>query len=236
MKPANRVCFDIEIANVFDVRPGEDLDDYGPFDISCAAALDESGRIRHWVSPGKGGKPAHRLGADMAREMLGYLLEQQRAGLRVCAWNGLSFDLRWLGTAAGDVALAVRIARELYDPMFQFFVQRGFPVALAKVAEGLGIKEKKLMGGADAPVEWERGNHELVLDYVAGDCRITDKVIGRIEEEGELRWRTQRGKVSAELMPELLRVRDLLSAPEPDTSWMDDPMPRSKFTGWLTGN
>ena len=33
-----RVSFDIEIANIFELKPGEDLDQYGPFDISCAAA------------------------------------------------------------------------------------------------------------------------------------------------------------------------------------------------------
>ena len=228
-----RVSFDIEIADVFELAPGEDLDAHGPFDISCAAAIDEAGEVRHWVSPGEDGRPAHHLDAGTAREMLTFLRAKQRAGSRVFAWNGLSFDLRWLGVAADDVALAAEIALDLYDPMFQFFVQRGFPVALAKVAEGLGIEEKKLMGGADAPVEWARGNHQLVLDYVAGDCRITDQVVAQIEKRGELRWRTRRGTLSHEPMPELRRVRDLLDAPEPDTSWMDAPMPRTKFTGWL---
>ena len=95
----------------------------------------------------------------MARDVLIFLRAQQRAGSRVFAWNGLSFDLRWLGVAADDVPLAAEVALDLYDPMFQFFVQRGFLVALAKVADGLGIAETKLMDGADAPVEWARGNH-----------------------------------------------------------------------------
>jgi hypothetical protein len=34
-------------------------------------------------------------------------------------------------------------------------------------------------------------------------------------------------------MPVLKPVRELLHAPEPDTSWMDAPLPRSKFTQWL---
>jgi hypothetical protein len=29
-----RVSFDIEISNIFELAPGEDLDKYGPFDIS----------------------------------------------------------------------------------------------------------------------------------------------------------------------------------------------------------
>ena len=45
-----RVSFDIEIANVFELGPGEDLDEYGPFDISCAAAADDRGEVVHWTS------------------------------------------------------------------------------------------------------------------------------------------------------------------------------------------
>ena len=229
-----RVSFDIEIANIFELAPGEDLDQYGPFDISCAAAADEAGEIIHWVSQAEDGSYEPHIGAEKAHEMLSWLRTQQLAGARLFAWNGLSFDLRWIGVAAKDIPLAVEVALDLYDPMFQVFVQRGFPVGLAKVAEGLGVIETKLMDGADAPVQWAAGNHQEVLDYVAGDCRITDAVVARIEEAKGITWRTGRGTLSTEPMPVLKRVRDLLDAPEPDTSWMDAPMPRSKFTSWMT--
>ena len=35
----NLISFDIEIANVFTLQPGEDLDRYAPFDISVAAVM-----------------------------------------------------------------------------------------------------------------------------------------------------------------------------------------------------
>jgi len=228
-----RVSFDIEIANVFELGPGEDLDQYGPFDISCAAAADDHGEVVHWTSAAADGSFADHLDAAMAHEMLSWLREEQLSGSRLFAWNGLSFDLRWIGVAAEDVELAAEVALDLYDPMFQFFVQRGFPVGLAKVADGLGISETKLMDGADAPVQWAAGNHQLVLDYVAGDCRITEAVVARIEETGGVTWRTSRGTLSTEPMPKLKQIRELLNAPEPDTSWMDSPLPRSKFTSWL---
>ena len=228
-----RVSFDIEIANVFELASGEDLDQYGPFDISCAAAADDQGTITHWTSQKEDGSFKSYLDAEKAHEMLCWLRDQQLAGSRLFAWNGLSFDLRWIGVAAGDIPLAAEVALDLYDPMFQIFVQRGFPVGLAKVAEGLGVIETKLMDGADAPVQWAAGNHQLVLDYVAGDCRITDAVVARIEETKGITWRTGRGTLSTEPMPVLKSVRELLDAPEPDTSWMDAPMPRSKFTSWM---
>ena len=228
-----RVSFDIEISNIFELAPGEDLDKYGPFDISCAAAADDEGVITHWTSQEDDGSYKSYLDPERAHEMLRWLRDQQLAGARLFAWNGLSFDLRWIGVAARDIPLAAEVALDLYDPMFQIFVQRGFPVGLGKVAEGLGVIETKLMDGADAPVQWAAGNHQLVLDYVAGDCRITDAVVARIEETKGITWRTSRGTLSTEPMPVLKKVRELLDAPEPDTSWMDAPMSRSKFMSWM---
>lgn len=231
-----RVSFDIEIADEIDLKPGEDLDKYGPFKISCAAAITDCGELKHWYARDASGVVQRALDASGARAVLLHLREAQRNGAMVSAWNGLSFDLRWLGHAADDMPLAREIALDLFDPMFQFFVLRGFPVGLASVAEGLGLAEKKLMHGADAPKEWARGNHQAVLDYVAGDCRLIDSVIARILEKGEIRWRTKKGSVSSERMRKLLPVRELLEAPLPDTSWMSEPMPREKFSRWLKGN
>ena len=230
---ATRVAFDIELANIIDLAPGEDLDAHAPFDIACAAAADANGGLWHWFCREPVGTPARQLDGLLARDMLAWLREHQQRGVRVCAWNGLSFDLRWLGHVADDMPLAREVALDLIDPMFQFFVQRGFPVGLAKVAEAMGVVEAKLMSGEDAPKRWAAGEHQLVLDYVAGDCRITDAVVACIEKERAVRWRTKRGTLSSEPMRELLPVRALLDAPLPDTSWMSDPLPRSKFTAWL---
>lgn len=230
---AGLIAFDIELANVFELKEGEDLEQHAPFDIACAAAADGRGGLWHWFATDAAGRPTGRLDAALARDMLGWLREHQLRGARLCAWNGLSFDLRWLGHVADDRTLARTIALDLFDPMFQLVCQRGFPVGLAKVAEALGVGESKLMAGADAPKHWAAGDHQLVLDYVAGDCRITEAVTARIAAQGFLRWRTQRGTIASEPMPRLEPVRALLDSPLPDTSWMSDPIPREKFTAWL---
>lgn len=228
-----RISFDIEIANVIDLKPGEDLEKYGPFDIACAAAVDDLGVAKLWFATDAQGRPGGVLDARTAKAMLTWLREQQLAGVMVCAWNGLSFDLHWIGHVAGDLALAQEVALDLYDPMFQFVCQRGFPVALANVAEGLGIREKKLMSGEQAPIEWAKGHHQLVLDYVTGDCRITEAVIARIVAQREVRWKTKKGTISSEPMPTLRKVRDALKIPAPDTSWMSEPLRRDKFHAWF---
>jgi len=226
------LSFDIELADVLDLAPGEDLNSKGPFRIACAAAHDGA-RVTHWYGRDAGGNPAPHMSPGDVRAVLVALRAAQEAGTRLFAWNGLAFDLRWMGAAAQDMALARTIALDLVDPLFQLFVERGFPVALEKVAQGFGLPVRKLMNGADAPKEWLAGNHAAVLDYVAQDCRITDLVCTAIEERRELRWITAKGKPSSHAMPQLLPVRDLLARPEPDTSWMSDPIPRSKFAGWL---
>ena len=75
---------------------------------------------------------------DRARELLAYLSRMQHEGHSIVAWNRLSFDMRWLGHAAGDMQTAARVAMKLYDPMFQFYKLKGFPVGLDAVGKGLG--------------------------------------------------------------------------------------------------
>lgn len=232
--PLKVLAFDIEISNVFDLRPGEDIEKHAPFDVAVAATQIADGEHRLWFSPDSDGKPLVNLERQHARELLEYLEEMQRAGWAICAWNGLSFDLRWIARAAGEASTASRIALAMYDPMFQFFKLKGFPVGLAAVADGLGIGTKKTMQAADAPREWRAGNHKRVCDYVLGDVRMTNDIVAAIVRRREIAWVTQRGKRSAVALPRLRTVEDCLRDPMPDQSWMDSPIPQEQFTRWLS--
>ncbi len=227
------LSFDIEISDVFKLRKHEDMEKYAPFHISVAATAIHNGEERLWYSEDEQGTPALNLTKQRAHELLEYLDEMQQKDFMVCAWNGLSFDLRWIGHQADDMALAARIALKSYDPMFQFFNQAGFPVALSKVAEGMGIKQQKLMDGADAPKKWRAGNHQEVMDYCLGDCQMTNLIACAIQKAQQVRWVTARGKISSKPMPRLKSVEEVIQDPEPDQSWMDTPMPKSKFYEWL---
>lgn len=229
----NIIAFDIEIANVFQIESGMDLDDYGPFDISVAATHSTAGEARLWLSKNAAGATEQHLTRADAGALLAYLAKAQDTGHAIVAWNGLSFDMRWLGHAAGNMQLASHVARKMYDPMFQFFKLKGFPIGLAKAGEGMGIKTKKLMDGADAPVQWRAGNHQLVCDYVLGDAKLTAEVATCITREGEVRWITQRGKPSSARLGKLRTVQDCLGDPMPDQSWMDEPLEQDRFCGWL---
>lgn len=164
-----------------------------------------------------------------AHEFLEYLDEMQQKKFMVCAWNGLSFDLKWLGHQAGDMALAARVALKSYDPMFQFFNLTGFPVSLAKVAQAMGIPQEKLMDGADAPKEWRTGNCKKVMDYCLGDCQMTSLIILAIQKARQIQWITGKGHISSKPMPRLKPVEEFIQDPEPDQSCMGTPVPRVKF-------
>lgn len=232
LQGVRRIAFDLEIADVFDLAPGEDLECHAPFSISVAAIASDRGTAHHWFRCGEAGAPERCLDADGARAVLHFLRDAQTRGIEVVVWNGLSFDLRWLGVAAGEPKLAAEIALDLYDPMFQFVMKRGFPIGLAAVADGFGIEQKKLMHGSEAPLAWQRGEHQRVLDYVRGDCELTLAVAERIAREKSVRWRTKRGMLSSEPLPSLRRAREVMRDPLPDQSWMDTPMPLDKFHAW----
>jgi hypothetical protein len=230
----NFLSFDIEIADVFDLRPGEDLNRHSPFRIAVAAAVGQDGSQKVFYSQDAQGNPAPEMTRQKARELLEYLAQRQREGCRLFAWNGLSFDLRWIGYNAGDIEAAARLALDLYDPMFQFFNQRGFPVSLAAVGEAMGISQRKLMNAADAPKEWRKGNHQRVIDYVLGDCQITNQIIEAVARRGAIAWKTSKGTVQVEPMPRFKTVAQILRDPQPDQSWMKGTgKRRSDFTDWI---
>jgi RNase_H superfamily len=227
------LSFDIEISDVFDLAQYEDMDKYAPFHISVAATAIHGGEEKVWYSEDAEGRPALNLTPQRAHDLLVYLEEMQQKGFMVCAWNGVSFDLQWIGHQADDMALAARIALKSYDPMFQFFNQAGFPVGLAKVAQAMGIPQEKLMDGADAPKEWRAGNCQQVMDYCLGDCQMTNLIIRAIIEARQVQWVTARGYVSSKPMARLKTVEEVIRDPGPDQSWMDTPIPKHKFYQWV---
>ena len=229
----NILSFDIEISDIFDLKKGEDLNKYAPFHISVASTVLYEGEEKLWYSVDGQNKPLLNITKQKANDLLYYLKEQQDNGLKICAWNGLGFDLQWIGFNAQNIKLASEIALKLYDPMFQFFNQKGFPVSLASVAEAMNIKQTKLMKGEDAPKQWHAGNYQQVMDYVLGDSQITNQIILEIMKCKEISWITQRGDLRSEYISKLKKVEDVLKEPEPDQSWMDNPINRNKFYEWL---
>lgn len=228
------ISFDIETSDVFDLKPNEDLEMYAPFHVAVAGVVHLTGANSTWLSIGADGAPLKNMTPQTAVELLRELRRLQEAGHILCAWNGASFDLKWLAYAAHDEKLASQIALDLYDPMLQFFNLTGYPVGLDAVARGMRLAEVKMMGSEEAPKLWSEGKHDRVIDYVCSDARITNAIAEKIHLTGSVSWITKKGTTKSERIGKLKRVREILNEPEPDQSWMDTPIPREKFVKWIS--
>lgn len=227
----------------FDIETAADVPEsvgswasYRPLGITCAAVYlqDESEAIV-WHGKNSDGTPAARMSQAEARQMVVQLERLVAEGYTLLTWNGLGFDFDILAEESGSLAECRKLAIEHVDMMFHVFCDRGFPVALDKAAQALGIPGKpEGMSGYLAPRLWAEGRHDTVLDYVAEDVRIARDIALKCEKQRRFRWITGRGKSSSMPLPDgWLTVAEARQLPQPDTSWMSNPISRKRFTGWL---
>ena len=229
------VAFDIETAK--DV-PGVDFNwkPHRPLGISCAATFASgAGKPMVWYGKTADGQPAGRMSQDDARRLVRYLSEMTADGFNVLTWNGLGFDFDILAEESGDTAACAECALGHVDMMFHVVCTKGFPLGLDKAAQGMGLPGKpEGMSGIKAPGLWAEGHHKEVLDYVAQDVRTALQIAEACEQRRKLEWITQKGKKSTMPLGDgWLTVREAMRLPEPDTSWMTNPLTRDDFTGWL---
>ena len=228
------VAFDIETAKVLP-ESVTDLMDHRPLGVACAAAVvsdrDEA-VIWHGAD---GGTPAAQMSRDEVGSLVGDLSAWANDGYTLVSWNGLSFDFNILAEESGMPEECARLALDHLDMMFHVVCQLGYPVALGKAAEGLGIPGKSGgLTGCDAPVLWARGQYRDVLDYNAQDAKLALTIAREAERRSELVWVTRRGtKGRMPLEQGWCSVRQALELPLPDTSWMSDPPAREDFLAWL---
>jgi hypothetical protein len=229
------LALDIETAK--DV-PGPDFDWklHRPLGISCVATLPaDVQEPTVWYARKPDGTPAPRMSRDDCRSLVDYLSSMAARDYTILTWNGLGFDFDVLSEESDAFGECRDLAVNHVDMMFHVFCDRGFPVALDRAAQALRIPGKPAgMSGILAPRLWAQGNHKQVIDYVCQDARITLQVALACEKARSFAWVTRRGTISTIELPRgWLPVREALRLPEPDTSWMDDPMARERFTEWM---
>ncbi|MDY7075538.1 MAG: ribonuclease H-like domain-containing protein [Chloroflexota bacterium] len=229
------LAFDVEIAQ--ELPEGErDWKTHRPLGITCAATLaSDTEELLLWHSLTDDDHPADRMNRQDLVKLVNYLATLADDGYTLLTWNGLGFDFDILAEESGMIEACKQLASDHVDMMFHVFCKLGYPVGLDRAAKGMGLAGKpEGMSGALAPRLWAEGKRQQVLDYVAQDVRTTLALAHTCEKQRHLRWITRRGRTSRMALPSgWLTVRGALALPEPDTSWMSDPWPRSKFTGWL---
>jgi len=167
--------------------------------------------------------------------MVNYLWEKMNQGYRITTWNGLNFDFQIVFGQSGNDERVKQIAMRHVDMMFHFFCIKGFAVSLDNTARGMGIEGKPNgMDGTLAPGMWKAGQFMEVLDYVRQDAKTTLDLSQKCAQEKEIRWISKRGMLNRCALPGgWMTVEEALTLPEPDTSWMDRPWERTRFTKWI---
>ena len=229
------LAFDIETAK--DVL-GVDFNwkPYRPLGISCAAAFPcDAKEPVVWYGKNPDGTPAQCMSQSEARNVVRELVKLVADSYTLLTWNGLGFDLDVLAEESGSQNECRELAWNHVDMMFHVFCDRGFPVALEKAAQALGIPGKPPgMSGLLAPQLWAQGHYQEVLNYVIQDVHIALQIAVKCETQRRFQWITRKGdSKSMDLSRGWLTVRDADRLPEPDTSWMHNPIPRHEFTQWL---
>jgi hypothetical protein len=229
------LAFDIETAKEV---PGDDFNwkPHRPIGICCAAALPADAQqpiVWHGQTPD--GEPSPRLSQSQARHIVDDLVRQVADGYTLLTWNGLGFDLDVLAEEADSYQECRALAMNHVDMMFHVFCDRGFPVAINNAAQALGIPGKPPgMSGVLAPKLWAERRFQSVIDYVSQDVRMASQVAIACEDRRRFDWITRRGTTSSMKLPRgWLTVQEALRLPEPDTSWMNNAIPRGEFTQWL---
>jgi hypothetical protein len=232
------LAFDIETAK--DV-PGDDFNwrPHRPLGISCAATLaSDTGQPLLWYGKTRDELPEKRMSQEDAKGLVEYLLKMAADGFRILTWNGLGFDFDILAEESGAASSCGECALGHVDMMFHVFCSLGYPVALEKAAQGMGLPGKPPgMSGFKAPELWAQGHFNEVLDYVAQDVRTAMQIAQTCEQRRRFEWITRKGtKSSMPLTNGWLTVEEALGLPEPDTSWMSSPLSRREFTAWLSAS
>jgi len=247
------VGFDLEIAAEF---PDEGIPLDSDLGITCASTVTSDGEVITWPSPRDmmlqmvdAMYPA-RLSREQGAVIVGRLMYYANHGYQIVTWNGLGFDFpllakecNWLFTSTIKALAANHI-----DIGFQMLCEKGFMCGLNAAAKGMKLSGKtEGMHGDLAPAMWKesREAQDKILEYVIQDSRTTGEVYQAIVDQGgSLVWITKKGYPTRRAWfptlrgnqygVRLLKVAEAMELSLPDTSWMDDPWPREKFSGWLT--
>jgi len=231
------LAFDIEIAKLLP-EGAQDWFAHRPLGITCAATLaSDSDELQLWYGLTGDGQPANRMNRPEVAELIRFLGKKAAEGYSILTWNGLSFDFRVLADETGEFERlratgpqphrhdAPRLLPAWLSHRSRPCSQGGGPggqtAGHGRRAGSPLLGRGKAPGGARLrgprrthharPGPPLRGTRLLALDHAQWPA----------EDDAPTRgW---------------LSVQEALALPEPDTSWMSNPWPRSKFTAWTEG-
>ena len=234
MSPRKFLAFDIETVKQF--PDNSDWREHRPLGIGCAAAVaSDLQQPLTWYTTEPDGSIALQMSEQDAATMVQDLQRYTKQGYTILTWNGMGFDFDVLAEESHLHDLCRTLALNHVDAMFHVFCQLGYPLGLSTVAKGMGTQGKtEGMDGKQATIMWANGQRQPVIDYCAQDVAATLDVAKAIESAGQLKWTSRSGRTQNMRLPRgWSTVQQAMQTPQPDTSWMTQPILRTSFTGWL---
>ena len=206
--------------------------------IACAATLNSGASLHSiWYSCRRLNVD-FQMAQDKAQELVVYLEGKQAGGRVVFTWNGLGFDWPILAAASGWLERCQELALHHIDGMFTVFWEKGFPVSLKAVSEGMGVEGKtEGMDGLKAVEMWQDPKKRRdVLGYVGDDVAATMRVAKGCEVKGRIQWTSKSGNPMAVVLPggKWPTVSEVLRTMPPGQGWMSTPIKPGTFTDWLS--
>ena len=245
----NYLAFDIETAKI--TPQDSDVQQHRPLGIACWAvawvgsettilhkgeAEEQEFRIKTTEGCGKGfdGEILPQMTKSQCCLLVARLHRAVEQGFTLLAHNGVGFDFDILAEESGMHDTCADLALHSVDTCLLVHCLKGFPVGLEAIAKGMNLQGKtEGMNGSMAPQMWAEGKFNEVLEYVAQDVRATLQVALEIEKRKGLTWIAKSGRRNSLPIPKLLTAFEALQLPEPDTSWMSEPISRERFTSWM---
>lgn len=184
------------------------------------------------------------MSIDTANQLVDKMLQFDKEGYKLLTWNGCSFDLNLLSQYSGRVEDCGRLALNHYDMMLLVVCNKGYPLSLDKALLGANIQgklhnvilnDKSLfseMTGRSAPILWRNKEFSAVKEYLRVDVEAPLKLARHIEYTKCIKWISNTGK-NMNCFTDMLTVKECLSLPKIDTSWMKDPKAREDFYSWI---
>ncbi len=208
--------------------------DFWPFGISVGALkLSTQTAPILWYDI-NGGGTALSWSLLYTKRVVELLYSLYLMGVKLFAHNGTGFDWQLLYRITED-SRCIEMALKSYDPCFQVLCMTGFPVGLEALATANNVTHaKKEMDGKSAPKEWYEGNFSEVVTYVKGDVLRLEGVVESIVRQRGVYWETNTGSLRYLLFPKgFLTVEQCLALPQPDQSWMTNPIKREAVVKWM---
>ena len=222
------VGMDIETVKI--TPPGEDWETHRPLGISCAAFVSRSQSKVFAADPDN-----EQMTTEQVSQMVDWMDNLERHGAIFVTWNGLHFDWSIIAEESEVPDKCQELALGHIDMMYHLFCVKGFPLSLSAAATGMRVGSKtENVSGELAPIMWAEGRRQEVMDYCHQDALLTLSLAIRCEQNRRLDWVSRSNRLNRLLLPHgWLTVLKAAGLDLPDTNWMENPIPRSKFDAWV---